>query len=199
MLQYPPNFALSPSLLLNDIREAVETCHTKVRYNAMDDNNDDSGTGHGDGDGDDVHGDPEDPELESKVREQVARSKVTYLCDENSINMNRKRVTDFSQNSKVYLPPPLDAISESVIAMRSSNLIHIFKRFTEANCDAKGRQELNLDPSEVKALKSLMRKVKEGEIVIAQTDKSGKFSAIKPETYLNLGEKHTCKCRNIQE
>ena len=50
---------------------------------------------------------------------------------------------------------------------------------------------MNLRKSGNEALKSLCDRVKSGEVIIVETDKSGKFSAISPEVYLAMGHKHT--------
>ena len=54
--------------------------------------------------------------------------------------------------------------------------------------DKKGFE--NLTNMEKQGLKSLQRRVKQGEIIICQCDKSGKF-ALSREQYIEAGEKHT--------
>ena len=51
----------------------------------------------------------------------------------------------------------------------------------------------------MRGLKSLLRKVKEGLIVILQTDKSGKFAVMSVEDYLAAGKVHTDKDECVGE
>ena len=48
-------------------------------------------------------------------------------------------------------------------------------------------------------LRSLQKRSKEGEIVIAETDKSGKFCVFSMEEYLKAGEVHTKNDVEIDE
>ena len=45
--------------------------------------------------------------------------------------------------------------------------------------------------AQLKGLKSLKKRVKEGQIVICKTDKSGKFGVASLEAYKQMGEVHT--------
>ena len=56
--------------------------------------------------------------------------------------------------------------------------------------DEKGLQESNLTAGEERGLKSLKKRVASGEIVICQTDKSGKFALMTMADYIYAGSKH---------
>ena len=56
-----------------------------------------------------------------------------------------------------------------------------------------GLQESNLTASEKKGLASLKKKVKAGDIVIAQTGQSGRFLVMSLKEYERAGSKHTDK------
>ena len=47
--------------------------------------------------------------------------------------------------------------------------------------------ESNLSKAELKGLKSLQRRIKEGSIVVAETDKSRKFSVLSRKQYIDAG------------
>ena len=47
----------------------------------------------------------EDPTITSKIREMEARTRMIYDDDSNTLDMGRRKVTDLSQNTKVFLPP----------------------------------------------------------------------------------------------
>jgi hypothetical protein len=55
----------------------------------------------------------------------------------------------------------------------------------------------NLTASEKRGLKSLKKKVKEGVLIICQTDMSGRFCVMSREDYRMAGSKHTSKDREI--
>ena len=58
-----------------------------------------------------------------------------------------------------------------------------FKKYMEDHCLQKGRQKSNLTKGELRGLKTLKKRVKDGEIVVLPTDKSGLFAVMKRETY----------------
>ena len=55
----------------------------------------------------------------------------------------------------------------------------------------------NLTAKERKGLDSLKRRVKEKEISVCRTDKSGRFAVLSHEQYVRAGEIHTCKDREV--
>ena len=55
----------------------------------------------------------------------------------------------------------------------------------------------NLSMMEKRGLKSLKKRVADGEIIVCQTDKSGKFCVLTREEYLEAGEVHASKDRKI--
>ena len=61
----------------------------------------------------------------------------------------------------------------------------------------KGMQPINLDKDEIEAIKSLKEKIKSGEIMVCQTDKSSRFAALTKEQYLRSGNIHTEKDQEI--
>ena len=58
-------------------------------------------------------------------------------------------------------------------------------------------EDSNLNKKEKEGLESLKKRVKEGEIVVAQTDKSSRFTLLTRSQYLQSGLKHTEKDRKI--
>jgi hypothetical protein len=67
----------------------------------------------------------------------------------------------------------------------------VFDKYVEEFCDEDGLQESNLTEEETSGLKSLKKRVKDGSIVICQTDKSSRFAILTMEEYLEAGKKHT--------
>ena len=60
-----------------------------------------------------------------------------------------------------------------------------------------GPKDSNLTWSEFNGLKSLKKRIKQGDLVIAQTDKSSCFAVLSVKQYLQAGECHTKKDREI--
>ena len=57
--------------------------------------------------------------------------------------------------------------------------------------------ELNITKKEKSGLESLKKRIKEGELIIAQTDKSSRFAALTRDQYLQAGKKHTSKDERV--
>ena len=77
------------------------------------------------------------------------------------------------------------------------------KRVTTTDTDVRRKRykkkvkELNLNIRGRKGLESLRKRVQEGELVIAQTDKSSRFSVLSREQYIKSRTKHTSKDTEI--
>ena len=71
------------------------------------------------------------------------------------------------------------------------------KYYVSKNCKQGGKQVTNLSPSQVKGLKSLRKRVAEGELVIIPTDKSGRLAVMSRDSYRAAGMKHTLRDRVV--
>ena len=58
------------------------------------------------------------------------------------------------------------------------------------HCSKGGKQIPNLTKEQEKGLESLKRRVKDGELVILPTDKTGKFAVMTRSTYKKAGLSH---------
>ena len=67
----------------------------------------------------------------------------------------------------------------------------VFTDYMDEMTDEEGVQESNLDRDEVEGLKTLKKRVAEGELVVCATDKSGRFAVMTMEDYRWAGSKHT--------
>ena len=63
--------------------------------------------------------------------------------------------------------------------------------------DEEGVTEDNLTKQEARGLRSLQDRVKKGELVIVQTDKSSRFAVMSLEEYEQAGKKHTEKDEEV--
>ena len=84
------------------------------------------------------------------------------------------------------MPGPLTAKQEQELEIRRMECSREF-------ADEEGVQESNLTDAEGRGLASLKKKVKEGNLVIGQTHKSGRFAVMSMVEYERAGRKHTDK------
>ena len=59
------------------------------------------------------------------------------------------------------------------------------------DCGDNGEQKSSLTAKERRRLKFLRKSVNEVDLVVLQTDKSGRFAIMTKETYIKEGDKHT--------
>ena len=65
----------------------------------------------------------------------------------------------------------------------------MYNNYRTEHCNKRGEQKSNLTEEEEKGLKELQKRIKEKEIVILKTDKTGKFCVMGREQYREVGEK----------
>ena len=88
------------------------------------------------------------------------------------------------------MPKPLKVAEEAKIEMRRELHSKIFNDFF-TNKTKEGDQIQNLSPAELRGLKSLLKRIRAGELLIILTDKSSRFCVVSVEDYLKMGEVHT--------
>ena len=113
--------------------------------------------------------------------------------------MMKRRVTNMPDNARVYLPKALSILQEARIAIRVEEYRTKYKEYRREKCKKGGAQRLNLTPNQRIGLDSLMKRVKEGNILVQQTDKTGKFVITNKETYIRLGQEHIAGDKEITE
>ena len=107
----------------------------------------------------------------------------------NTLDLRKRRVMDLQQNLKVFLPPPLNPMLESGLSIRKQEHLNTFSDYVNNNCDEMGRQvKTSLSKHQRKGLQEIRRRTKEGEVVILESDKTGKFSVVTSENYLEMGK-----------
>ena len=124
------------------------------------------------------------------IAEIAAKSRQPFDQDNSTIDMRKKRVSDLKSNSRVILPKPLDAKREAFIAVRKEQWLKVFREFI-AEKAPEGKQNDNLTKKQKVGLAKLKKRIKDGEIVVLQTDKSGKLCITTLENYIKMGEEHT--------
>ena len=135
--------------------------------------------------------DMEDEE-EDELNMREASMRMTFDLKNGILDMRKHRVTDIKGNSRVILPRKMRSFDEEArLEMLRQELRGTFNQYTGEKCGSRGLQKSNLTRGEMRGLRSLKKRTKEGELVILPTDKTGLFAVMSRETYLECGLKHT--------
>ena len=139
-----------------------------------------------------------DEEIDEEEQMVEAQSKTPFNKNEMTFNLARRRATDMKGNSRVNLPrKPRSLEEESALEALRLEFKSLFKNYVSKNCGKGGKQASNLTKSQISGLQSLRKRVKDGELVIIPTDKSGNLAIMTRATYLQAGLKHTYKDREV--
>ena len=185
-----PKFAIRKKLSLEQFLNNLESCLIKHRWDSK---NNDLGEAETEVMTNAV--DEDDEEETKRIEEEgemmEAKSRLIFDQEDMSLNFARHKATDAKLNSRVILPKALSTQDEMKLEVRKMEMVKVFEDYVKEHCsDDEGSQKMNLSKSELRGLKSLKKKVKDGDIIICQTDKSGRFAVMRMETYLMAGEKH---------
>ena len=124
---------------------------------------------------------------------EEARSRSVFQKDgvQGSMDFSRMKATDMKQNKRIFLLKDLGKELEAKMEVRRMEGSKFFDECMKILQDEEsGKTEDNLTPSERRGLDSLRKRVKEGEIVLVQTDKSGRLAVLTREQYQEAGEPH---------
>ena len=103
------------------------------------------------------------------------------------------RATAYKHNKQVFLPEPQSADDETNHEFRKAEMRRIFSRAVDSRVGSKDSNsiESNLSKDELEGLKSLKKRIAEGSLVIACTDKTKRYAALTPDQYIQSGLVHT--------
>ena len=110
------------------------------------------------------------------------------------MNFARSKPTEWTGNKRIHLPKSGSSSLEAYLEVRRKSASRIYDQclaLLGEGDDRKGYE--NLSSEEKIGLKSLQKRVSSGELVICQTDKSGKFAVLTREQYITAGSVHTSK------
>ena len=93
------------------------------------------------------------------------------------------RATDSKLNTHVVLSRSAAIKKETTIQIKKGRLLEVAREFKSSTGD-----EWTLTREERDGLKSLVMRTKEGELVVIETDKSGKFTVMSQDDFLEAGE-----------
>ena len=129
--------------------------------------------------------------------ELEARCRQVFDPETKEYDARRKRVTDLQECSRVTLPKPLSAENEAKLELRKATQMEIFKEYLAKNTDKKNNQKSNLTRQEQEGLKTLQKRIKEGDLIVLKTDKSSKFTVTNEQEYIKMGQEHISQDRMV--
>ena len=114
------------------------------------------------------------------------------------MDFGRVKATNMKGNKRITLPKAGSVMMEALLETRRKDAARIFDLCIEELDDNTEKIGMdNLTNGEKRALRSLKKRVASGELIVCQTDKSGRFCVLPREQYLEAGRKHTKKDRKI--
>ena len=160
-----------------------------------------------------------DKDLERDMLWEEQSGKMVYDFKTRSHNLGNLKATDYKYNKMLYMPDPDSSDKENLHQFRRSECNRIYlkakksvapKTSTNFNPKTSSKDsranvsndynkmtgaltnpESNLSKDELGGLKTLRHKIKSGQLIIADTDKSKRFAALTPQQYIASGEVHT--------
>ena len=147
-------------------------------------------------------GEKRDKSIEKKIEKVETESRLIYNKENKLLDMGNLRASDYKFNRFIHLPRPEKAEKETLHDIRRRVMRKVFdnltkddtkKRKTDERKREKEKVDSNLTREEEIGLKRLKKRVKEGDVIITETDKSKKFCVMKKDQYILSGQKHTAK------
>ena len=93
-------------------------------------------------------------------------------------------------NARVIFSKFRDFQTEAKFELLRLEAMGAFVRYKDEKFDKRGRQESNLSKSEERGLRSLLKRTREGELVVLPTDKTGQFAVMDRNGYEQAGLVH---------
>ena len=177
-LRLPPKFSGLEDLNEEGFRVELEKCYAKLRWDIKKATEEKV-------EGEVEEKNDEEKEIQDKIE---AESRQVFNPIEKSLDYTKRRVTDLKENAKIHLPKPLEVKEESKIELRREIHTNVFRDFVQKECkEGRGEewnQKTNFTTKERRGIKKLKARIKNKEIVILQTDKSGKLAVASMKNYI---------------
>ena len=123
--------------------------------------------------------------------EEDVMGRQVYDMRENVLEFGKMRVTDTGRHRRTVLPKERSVEEESEFEVRKNAWMAEYDRVMEEICDEEGNvKDGTLNGAPRRGLKKLCKRVKDGEIVVTKTDKSGRLFVSSMEGYTRGGMKH---------
>ena len=162
LLALPPKFALYEDIDPLKLEIQVEKANSKLRWAIK------------------------QKEQENEGNLRTEREKI-FNPTTKTFNFRDMRGTDLKFNRRIKLPPAVNITWESKMRLLSERLKEVTNDYLVTTSN---KNHNNLSRNQNKGLKTLTNKIASGNIVVFQTDKSGRFSVDTTDNYLRSGECH---------
>ena len=134
----------------------------------------------------------EDEKDECEEYKNIEEAKTRMICDPetNTFDFSKRRTTDLKNNARVVFPKTRDFQTEAKLELIRIEAMGAFRKYKNEKCDSRGRQDNNLTKSESSGLKSLRKRMENGELVVLPTDKTANFAVMDRSSYEEAGLSH---------
>ena len=200
-LSLGPKFNILKKLRLEDFEPALEEAIMKYKWDSMSDK-DDSRKEMSEIALDtllkNICTEEEYGEILDDIEENELRGRMVFDGEHDRFSYAKKKVTDCKGNSRVNFPKEVGKYDdEAALEMMRMELTEVFKKYGNEKCMKGGVQKPNLNEAEINGMKSLQKRVSNGEILVVPTDKSGRFAVMSVPTYELAGSAHTKKDEEV--
>ena len=112
------------------------------------------------------------------------------IFKDKDMNFGRQKATEMKNNKRIKLPKSSSTQVEALIEDRRKRAVQLYDVCIKKLGEGAEKGKDNLTLGENRGLKSLKKRVDEGEITICQTDKSCRFCVLTREQYMEAGMEH---------
>ena len=135
--------------------------------------------------------DDEDKRIEKESEWQERKSELVYDFEDKTLNFGKQKATNMKNNKRVTLPKSSSTEMEALIEVRRKRALKLYNMCVQKPGEGAEKGKDNMSMGARRGLKSLKKRVANGDIVVCQTDKSGRFCVLTREQYLEAGLVHT--------
>ena len=175
VLQMPPKTALYSKIRIEDIQmEIGKAVDAKARWTDME---------------------MQEREGNAQTREEAEEEErletEVYDRQRGTLDMAKMRVTSLPTNKEVFLPEERSNEVESKLQAFSAEITEVAKNYIRENVDKQGNvKESNLTKTQAAGLKELESLIKNKDVIVTKTDKSGRQCVLTEDEYVQMGEQH---------
>ena len=131
---------------------------------------------------------------------EQSREKTVFDEETSTLSFGRKRVTDMKTCRRVVIPEPREeSINGTPVEVALANINsrgeNFARQYIKKNCDKNGfHRNQNLSQEEADGIKSLKQKLKDNQIYITNSDKTGQLVVNTKENYVDRMQEHIANC-----
>ena len=164
---------------MEDIKIAYNCANTKSRYDRMNRDFDKEGS--------EVTEDLDEEKGRSQADQVEENRHRDYFDPETqTVCFSNLRPSEVKSNPTLTIPKPRTVREDAELNSRNT----LIERKVSNYVQGLQQQPSNLTISERRGMNKIIKRIEAGEIIICETDKSGKLAVISKELYYQMGESH---------